>query len=475
MDPLAEAADEHPEHPAVDVGGVAWTYDELDEHATRVARHLAGAGLAGRRVAAIVPSGAKAAWTLHGVPRAGCTLAPLNPGWTNRELVRVLDRLRPAAVIATADTEAQAAGAVQAANLVTLDQPTSNRGIHLEALPREDDPLEGPDAADPHTVLATSGTTGDPNLVAFDHQAHLAHARAAAERLSLGPDDRWLAALSPAHVGGLALWLRAATQASTVVPTPGFDAGHVAELVREGEVTHASLVPTMLHRLVEREVEPPSSFELALIGGAPCPPGLRERALDAGWPLALTYGLTEAASQVATATPAVTRRKPGTVGPPLDPVEVEIDDDELLVRGPTLATGYLDSEAPIDEDGWLHTGDLARIDEDGHLWITGRASERIVTGGVTVDPVEVEHTLAEHPGVEAACVVGLEDEEWGQIVHAAVVEREPGTLDAKTLRAFLEGKLSSAKHPRGWAFVDELERNANGKPDREAVRELLGG
>lgn len=477
-DPLAEQASQRPEAPALDAGGVTWSYAELDEGADRLARALAGVGIGpSRTVAALVPNGPKAAWCLHGIPRTGATLAPLNTGWTERELVTYLQRVRPSAIVCAQGTEQLASLVAQATtNLVSLDAGGSTRALHVDQLPAEDGELPGPAAADPHTVMPTSGTSGHPKAAAFSLATHLRHARAAADRLGLGAEDRWLAALAPAHIGGLALWLRAAVLGSCVVATQGFDAGTVTQLVDEGAITHASLVPTMLHHLLDaREASPPEGFQLALVGGAPCPPALRDRALEAGWPIALTYGLTEAASQVATAPPSLVRAKPGTVGEPLDGVEVAIgEDEEVLVRGPTLFEGYLgEGEDPVDADGWLHTGDAGELDEDGHLWITGRLSDRIVTGGLTVDPVEVEGVLTEHPGVEAACVVGTPDEEWGEVVTAAVVPRKEDTLDADTLRSFCEGKLASGKLPRGFAFLDALPRNANGKVDRDAVRRRL--
>lgn len=478
MDPLAERAREDPKTPLVDVGGVTFSHAEIDEQADRVARRLAGAGLGpGRTVATLLPNGPKTAWALFGVPRAGATLAPLNTRWSDRELVRYLQHLSPATVLASQETETVASRVVQAANLVSLDRPSSARALHVETLPSHEGDLPGPRRARPHTVMPTSGTSGRPKAVTFQLEAHLAHARAATERLDLGSGDRWLSVLSPAHIGGLALWLRPVTLGSTVVPADGFDAGHVGQLVDEGRVTHASLVPAMLARLLdERDGRgPPDAFALALVGGAACPTPLLERALDAGWPVALTYGCTEAASQVATAPPSLVRDKPGTVGPPLDGLEVTIgEDDEVLVRGPTLTDGYLGEEqGPVDADGWLATGDAGELDEEGHLWITGRLSERIVSGGLTIDPVEVEDVVREHPGVADACVLGVPDERWGEVVTAAVVARETGTLDAETLHAFVEGELASGKRPRAWAFLDELPRNANGKIDRDAVRDRI--
>jgi O-succinylbenzoic acid--CoA ligase len=153
------------------------------------------------------------------------------------------------------------------------------------------------------------------------------------------------------------------------------------------------------------------------------------------------------------------------------------EDEEILVRGPTVARGIRGGELPVDQEGWLHTGDAGRIDDDGHLHVTGRLSGRIVTGGVTVDPAEVEATLAEHPVVRECAVVGLPDEEWGERVAAAVVPSEvaPGDDDRlrQSLAEYCEEALSPGRRPRTWAFLDSLPRNANGKPDRAAIRQIL--
>jgi O-succinylbenzoic acid--CoA ligase len=182
-------------------------------------------------------------------------------------------------------------------------------------------------------------------------------------------------------------------------------------------------------------------------------------------------------SQIATASPDETRRKPGTVGRPLAGVEVRIGEDgEILARGPTQALGYIGEggalEPLADEAGWYHTGDLGRLDEDGDLWVVGRCTDRIVTGGVNVDALEVEEALRAHPAVIDACVVGVPDETWGERV-AAWIEPVEGEFDLAELERWLGGRLSAAKRPRVWRVAPELPRNANGKVDRAGARAAL--
>jgi O-succinylbenzoic acid--CoA ligase len=297
-----------------------------------------------------------------------------------------------------------------------------------------------------------------------------ASAEGARERLELKPQDRWMASLSLAHVGGMALVSRGAQLGSALFLGGAFQAERFASLVAEGAISHASLVPTMLHQFLEvwgdRPV--PAAIRCLLIGGAPASESLVERGLGLGFPLYLTYGLTEAASQVATAPPSLVREKPGTVGAPLPGVEVKLTGEgEILVRGSTV------SPAEVGEDGWLRTGDLARQDDDGHLWLKGRISHRIISGGVNVDPAEVEAVLRTHPGVFEVAVVGVPDPKWGEQVVAAVVAKEEGTLDPVELNRLARVALSPAKRPRGIRLIPGLPRNPNGKVDRGQLQALF--
>jgi O-succinylbenzoic acid--CoA ligase len=222
---------------------------------------------------------------------------------------------------------------------------------------------------------------------------------------------------------------------------------------------------------------------LALIGGAHAPVDLVERALFSGWPVALTYGMTEMTSQVATATPAEVLYDPEAVGRPLAGVEIRVDSSgEIRARGPTAALAYVGSEDRLtDDEGWYHTGDLGELDGEGRLKVTGRRSDRIVSGGVTVDAHEVEAALRAHPGVAAVAVVGIPDAAWGERVAAAVVPAsgagaatgDAAATSAAELDAWCRRRLSAAKVPREWRILDALPLNARGKVDRAGLRGLF--
>ena len=346
---------------------------------------------------------------------------------------------------------------------------------------------------DARAILWTSGTGGRPRGVLLTLDNICASAEAVTERLDLGSENVWLLSLSPAHVGGLALLTRAFLLGCTLVACGSFRADIASQLI-EGEglpgsaspVTHMSLVPTQLIRLLEHRdgAQVPASFKCGLIGGAHAPPDLIQQGLAAGWPLALTYGMTEMTSQVATAVPSEVKQKPGSVGRALMGTKIKIDNEkrilqemaakgQILAQGPTLAQGYVGATEPLaDTEGWYRTGDLGHLDEDGDLWITGRRSDRIVSGGITIDATYIEDVLCEHEGVQDGCVVGIPDAEWGEIVGAWVVPTGDG-LDLDLLEEYVRQSLGEAKRPRVWLIGGEIPRNANGKVERSRVREAL--
>jgi O-succinylbenzoic acid--CoA ligase len=295
-------------------------------------------------------------------------------------------------------------------------------------------------------VVHTSGTTGAPRPIELTHSNIEANALGSAVALGLDPDERWLCPLPLSHVGGLMVLLRSAIYATTAVIGP-------ADAL--GDVTLASLVPTQLHRLLDAPPRAPR-LRAILLGGAGASQALLERAAAAGLPVAPTYGLTQACSQVTVAEPGDTE----TSGFPLPGVDVEIAADaEILVTGPVVAGG-----------GTLRTGDLGRLDERGRLIVTGRLSELIVSGGENVAPAEVEAVLEQHPAVAEAGVFGRPDPTWGEAVVAAVVPRNGAPLDPEELRAFCRERLAGFKVPKAIEDVRALPRTASGKLRRGALR-----
>ncbi len=479
LDPLRDAARGSPDAPALDDGGRIWSYAELDAAADRLAALLRSAGCrTGTRVALLAHATGAAVRAVHAIPRTGAILAPLNPRLTVPELRRALSVLRPALVISDGHRalalEAAGPGGPDVLSLTDVDEPgTTESDPGAARSPPPHRPLAEDDVL---AVIWTSGTTGSPRGVELTRGNFRASAAGASDRLGLGSGERWYASLEIAHVGGLALVHRAAATAACILARGRFDAAGLAGLIGSGGVTHASLVPSMVLQLLDLRPAPtlPASLRCVLVGGAGTPADLLQRSLAAGLPVALTYGMTEACSQVATAPPELVKRKPGTVGRPLAGTEIRIRDGGIEVRGPTVARRFLGQDAPVTgPEGWLATGDVGHLDEDGDLWVTGRRTDRIVSGGVNVDPTEVEAVLLGHPSVAEVAVVGREDRDWGERVVAVVVARAPLTRDE--LLDFARPRLAATKRPRELQVVPTLPRNANGKVDRTALRDWVSG
>ncbi|MFH1762759.1 MAG: class I adenylate-forming enzyme family protein [Gemmatimonadota bacterium] len=470
---LSRALSLNPGGLAAEDGERVWSYGDLSREAEGIARRLRTIGVEPGHVVSLagrVDGSLLAA--LHGIWKAGGTVAPTNDRWTKDERTRALAVLKPRLFLAGEGRGGRSEAGpglpgLEAFRLGASGEPS------LPSL-RDLDPSPGPlpglplDADAAH--LLTSGTSGQPRVVRITVQNLLASAEGSRDRLDLRPSDRWLGSLSLSHVGGMALATRASVVGSALVLRGSFSVASFLVLLEDRAITHASLVPTMLHQALAAwgGEAVPDSLRCLLIGGAPAQEDLVRDALKAGFPIALTYGLTEASSQVATAPPALVEEKPGTVGAPLPGVIVRVSDSgELLVQGPTVAPGQAGT------DGWLHTGDLARVDADGHLWITGRQSDRIISGGVNVDPAEVAKALESHPQVDEVEVVGVPDREWGERVVAVVVSRSPGTALRDELDQLARTALSSAKRPRAIRFLDSVPRNPNGKVDRKKLRDLF--
>jgi O-succinylbenzoic acid--CoA ligase len=372
---------------------------------------------AGDRVATTLPAGEDFCALLHALPRLGAALVPLDPRAPVRSGARV-----------------------------TVTEPLAGE--------EADVPLRT--TVDPyavHCVMHTSGTTGRPKAVELTYANQRASAAASADAFPLGTGDRWLCPLPLFHVGGLAVLLRSVIAATTAVLHETFETARVRGALESEGVTLASLVPTMLERLREAGLSRSPTLRGIALGGGPVPAALLEWADSADIPAVPVYGMTETASQVVAGIP----------GRPLRGVEVGIEEEEILIRGPMVAQGELAS------DGWLHTGDLGRLDEHGRLHVEGRLKELIVTGGENVAPLEVEQALLTHPAVADAGVAGLPDPEWGEAVTAFVVLREAASADE--LRDWCRERLAPAGVPKALHVVERLPRNAAGK----LLRDRLGG
>lgn len=460
----------------VDAGtGEEWTYAELDRAIERTAGRLRGLGVRpGDQLGVLADTALEFVRLLHAAWRIGAVLVPFNTRLPEAELREQLRGVDPATILAGEEyaERARAVADVPVRSIPALaEEPIAEFGA-------EDPPLDSPRA-----MLFTSGTTGEPKAVVLSGRNLLASAVASAFRLGVLPDDRWYDPLAGYHMGGLAPIVRSALYGSRVVLAggDGFDAERVLDDLNEHAVTGVSVVPTMLDRLLDAG-ELPDSLRFVLTGGAPTPPELIARCERRGVPIHPTYGMTETASQVATARPEEAYAEPERAGRPLAFARVRAVDDgepvgpgepgELVVSGPTVMKGYYHDPETNDRvfgPYGFRTGDLGVVEENGSIRVLGRVDDAIITGGENVHPAEIVRVLRSHPRIADCAVVGLPDPEWGERVCALVV----GDAEEADLREFLEGRLAGYKRPKTIAFADELPRTASGTVDRGAVRELL--
>lgn len=480
------------------------SYAELLERARAGAADLAARGVrSGDRVAIALPAGPDFVYALHACLLLGAAAVPVD--------LRLGEAERRAVCVDAT---------------VVVDEPL--RTDPLRGEPLRADPLRpgvrrgaarslaaaaGKDATHDlgavAAVIHTSGTTSAPRPVELTYGNFLWSALGSAVALGRDPGERWLCALPLAHVGGLSILLRSTIYATTAVVHPGFDTELVLRALRGERVTLVSLVATTLGRLLDGGLERPPELRCALTGGGPVPPALLARAAAAGVPVSLTYGLTEACSQVTTSPIALVapdgpsppgnrarsavgdRPRPAVVdgalpvvgderrggspaepplrpsaGPPLFCTGVRVQaDGEILVHGPTVAPG---ARGP---DGWLHSGDLGRLNAQGHLEVTGRKADTIVSGGENVSPAEVEAVLEELPAVLEAAVLPRPDERWGEAVTALVVVRPGCEVVEEQLREHCAARLAPYKVPKRIALIaGPLPRTRSGKLLRRELR-----
>jgi O-succinylbenzoic acid--CoA ligase len=435
---LAQRAQSCPERCALIADGAAVTYAELEAEATWIARRLAAHGVRRGSTAALTMHPRREQVVLaHALMKVGAALLPLSPRLTEAERALVIDEVEP---------------------MIDLD----DAGLLTQN--EADLPLLGEHDTDAICAyVLSSGSTGKPKPIGLTYGNFLWSAMGGAFNIGVDPADRWLCCVPLSHIAGLSIVVRSAIYGTTAVVHDGFDVDRVAAALREEPISVVSLVTTMLKRLLEADADL-SGPRAILVGGGPVPASMLGEAIERGATVVQTYGLTETCSQVTTLAPEDALRKLGSAGRPLLSSHVRIRDGEILIQGPTVAPGR------YDESGWLHTGDLGHIDEEGFLYVQDRIDDMIVTGGENVVPSEVEEVLLQHPAVADAAVVGREDPEWQQAVTAVVVLAPDAEVTPDELRHHCAETLAGYKVPKRVELAAALPRTPSGKLMRRALR-----
>jgi O-succinylbenzoic acid--CoA ligase len=489
---LRARATDTPEAEALHFGGRVWSFGRLDEMVDQLCDALASAGVGrGNHIGVLMPNLPALVCCIFAAARLGAVLVPLDTRLTATELSWQIDRADCAHLLCTPSTEASARQAAEGRIPVdTLPEEPTAFEQWLESWPYHSGKRQTTGTLDSiQAIVFTSGTTGYPKGAMVTFGNHLWSAISSAFRLGVQPDDRWLACLPLYHVGGLAILFRSCLYGTAVTLHDGYDTQAVLAALARDNVSIVSLIPTMLGWLLDAGLTKDAAphLRLVLLGGAAADPELVARARTAGIPVAVSYGLTEAASQVATLPPERVSDKPGSTGRALLFSEIGIVDEEgrevapgetgeITVAGPTVMAGYYADPAATHSalgSGHLRTGDLGYVDRDGDLWVINRRNDLIISGGENVYPAEVERVLREHPAVAAVCVVGLPNAVWGQQVAAVVVLKDDGATTRDELLAHCRERLAGYKQPRVLVLAADLPRTGPGKIHRHKVVEMI--
>jgi acyl-CoA synthetase (AMP-forming)/AMP-acid ligase II len=483
------AMSNHPDSVALIDRDARLTAAQLSELADGGAGVIAASGA--KHVAYVGAGGQMMPLLLFASARADAAFTPLNYRLSAQGLRQLIDRLPAPLVVADNEYRDMVAGVGN--QIITSDE-------FITAARAAEPVAEFPDPDAVAVVLFTSGTTSRPKAVELTHNNLTSYVTGTVEFASAEPGDAALICVPPYHIAGVGAALSNLYAGRRMVYLCQFDPREWLRLVNTERVTTATVVPTMLDRIVsvleEDPVEVPTLRNLAY-GGSKVALPLVRKALgllpDVGFVNA--YGLTETSSTIAVLTPGEHRaaqaatdesvaRRLGSVGRPVPGIEVQIRADdgtalppgatgELFVRGEQVSGRYADIGSVLDADGWFPTKDIASVDEEGYLFISGRCDDTIIRGGENIAPAELEDVLVEHPHVREVAVVGAEDPEWGQIIVAVVVPGAGANPDPDELRAHVRRSLRGSRTPDRVVFRDQLPTTATGKVLRRELVESL--
>ena len=466
---LSLRAQQMPDAIALQHDDTEYDFRRLDEMVSRMCGVLVEAGLKpGQTLACLDENRLLTALLVFALPRMGCRFLPLNPALPDTLIRELLQRSDANLLVGSCADLQPGCGNILSSDLLTtsldreIEAPVSAaRGLAVE---------------ETHLLIASSGTEGAPRLVMLSGVNLMSSVRASRRRIPIRQTSNWLLCLPLFHIGGLSVLLRCAEAGAKVTLHSKFDARRVLNDMNNHDVSHVSLVPTMLTRM-RREQEqamPPQCLETVLVGGAAIDPQLERWAEQRHWPLCPSYGLTEAASQVATRSPPVSGCEPGNVGQVLEHMQLRIDrkTGRIRIRGEGLMQGYMapdgKPELPL-VDGWFETGDIGQVNERGELVVLGRFGEQLISGGENIHPVLIENQLRLMDGVTDVAVTALCDPEWGDKVVALYI----GAAEEKEVEEWAKRYLRGVLRPKLFRKVETLPYSDTGKLQRNLLIQAL--
>jgi long-chain acyl-CoA synthetase len=479
---LTESAARHRDRPALKLDDTVLNYATLDEGASRVAGLLKDRGVQpGDRVGVMLPNVPYFGIVYYGVLRAGGVVVPMNVLLKPREVQFYLSDPGAKHLFGWHGfAQAAEEGSREAGADAIIVKPGEFEQLLAQAPKATEDAEREP--SDTAVILYTSGTTGTPKGAELTHSNMLDNClHGGTELVRVSEQDVILGALPLFHSFGQTCCMNNAVRAGACMTMiPRFDPGKALEIIERDGVTLFEGVPTMYHAMLnhpERERYDVSSLRTCVSGGSAMPVEVMrgfEKAF--GCVVLEGYGLSET-SPVASFNHLDREHKPGSIGTPIHGVEMKVVDEddnelppgevgEIVIRGHNVMKGYwnrADATAEVMRDGWLHTGDMARVDEDGYFFIVDRKKDMIIRGGYNVYPREIEEVLYEHPAVLEAGVIGVPDPAMGEEVAAAVVLRPDAEATADDIRSFVKERVAAYKYPRHIWFTDELPKGPTGK------------
>jgi long-chain acyl-CoA synthetase len=479
---LTASAERWPNAPAIRLGEAELSYAELDDRSARLAALLREQGIeAGDRVGVMLPNVPEFPVAYYGVLRAGGIVVPMNVLLKRREIAFYLEDSGAKLLLAWQGFAAEArTGAAEAgAGLVEVEPAAL-----AAALKGLDPTLDLTETAEDDTavILYTSGTTGQPKGAELTHLNLFRNAEVSSRTTSeIGAGDVVLGALPLFHSFGQTVAMNASLSVGACLTlVPKFDPGEVLATMQRDRVTHFYGVPTMYGALLhhpERERFDTPALRTCITGGASMPVEVLRGFEEAFGTIVLEgYGLSET-SPVACSNHPERERKPGSIGTPIEGVEMLVVDEdgepvaqgevgEIVIRGHNIMKGYWqrpEATAEAMRGGWFHSGDMARTDEDGYFYIVDRKKDLIIRGGYNVYPREVEEVLYEHPKIREAAVIGVPHDEWGEEIGAAIVLHEGEELAPEEVSAYVKERIAAYKYPRVVWFLDDLPKGPTGK------------
>jgi long-chain acyl-CoA synthetase len=485
---LDQAAADQPDRPALRMDDLVLTYAQLREAAGRMSTLLASAGIEpGDRVGLMLPNVPAFPIAFYGALAAGAVVVPMNPMLKSREVGYYLSDSGARVVLAWHAAAGEAAKGAADAGAQTIAVATPDlAGLLAEHAPATEQAGRGND--DDAVILYTSGTTGKPKGAELTHANLVRNAELTAQTLlQNNPDDVMMGCLPLFHVFGLTCGLNATVAAAgTLTLLPRFDPAKALEIIQRDKVTIFEGVPTMYAAILHHPEADPAmaaTLRVCVSGGASMPVeimrGFEEKF---GCIILEGYGLSET-SPVASFNHPDKVRKPGSIGTPVEGVQLRLVDDagqtvpdgeigEIAIRGHNVMKGYWgkpEATAEAITDGWFRTGDLAKVDSDGYYYIVDRKKDLIIRGGYNVYPREIEEVLHEHPAVAEVAVIGIPHPDLGEEVGAAVALKPGASATPAELREFARDKMAAYKYPRQVWLVESLPKGPTGKILRREV------